>query len=221
MELYHIHVLGKHDNLFKNKEIIINKDTYNNELYERVYNSNYAVDTRKYPNTVEAINYYNSLSGFGSIGLYENISLILAGVINNGTPEEKLQALRDASEILHNAAFMKRELSMEAYRKENEPNKPSRLHSFYACDSVGISYWVNQIKGNKKVDVYVIESLEEPFKTNEQLMPLENTSYIESYYASKKYFNPKEKELIGKTNEYLIQGKVKILEKVYEIGNNK
>ena len=81
MELYHIHVLGKHDNLFKNKEIIINKDTYNNELYERVYNSNYAVDTRKYPNTVEAINYYNYLSGFGSIGLYENISLILAGVI--------------------------------------------------------------------------------------------------------------------------------------------
>ena len=221
MELYHIHVLGKHDNLFKNKEIIINKDTYNNELYERVYNSNYAVDTRKYPNTVEAINYFNCLSGFQNLGLNENISLIISGVINNGTLEEKLQALRDASEILHNAAMMKRELSMEEYRRDNEPNKPSRLHSFYACDSVGLSYWVDQLRGNKAADVYVIDSIDEPFKTNEQLMPLENTNFIESYYASKNYFNPKEKDLTGKTNEYLIQGKVKILEKVFEIGSNK
>ena len=221
MELYHIHVLGKHDNLFKNKEIIINKDTYNNEVYERVYNNSFKVDTRKYPNTVEAINYFNCLSGFQNLGLNENISLIISGVINNGTLEEKLQALRDASEILHNAAMMKRELSMEEYRRDNEPNKPSRLHSFYACDSVGLSYWVDQLRGNKAADVYVIDSIDEPFKTNEQLMPLENTNFIESYYASKNYFNPKEKDLTGKTNEYLIQGKVKILEKVFEIGSNK
>ena len=221
MELYHIHVLGKHDNLFKNKEIIINKDTYNNEVYERVYNNSFKVDTRKYPNTVEAINYFNCLSGFQNLGTTENISLIISGVINNGTLEEKLQALRDASEILHNAAMMKRELSMEEYRRDNEPNKPSRLHSFYACDSVGLSYWVDQLRGNKAADVYVIDSIEEPFKTNEQLMPLENTNFIESYYASKNYFNPKEKDLAGRTNEYLIQGKVKILEKVFEIGSNK
>ena len=221
MELYHIHVLGKHDNLFKNKEIIINKDTYNNEVYERVYNNSFAVDTRNYPNTVEAINYFNCLSGFQNLGLNENISLIISGVLNNGTLEEKLQALRDASEILHNAAMMKRELSMEEYRRDNEPNKPSRLHSFYACDSVGLSYWVDQLRGNKAADVYVIDSIDEPFKTNEQLMPLENTNFIESYYASKNYFNPKEKDLTGKTNEYLIQGKVKILEKVFEIGSNK
>ena len=221
MELYHIHVLGKHDNLFKNKEIIINKDTYNNEVYERVYNNSFKVDTRKYPNTVEAINYFNCLSGFQNLGLNENISLIISGVLNNGTLEEKLQALRDASEILHNAAMMKRELSMEEYRRDNEPNKPSRLHSFYACDSVGLSYWVEQLRGNKAADVYVIDSIDEPFKTNEQLMPLENTNFIESYYASKNYFNPKEKDLTGKTNEYLIQGKVKILEKVFEIGSNK
>lgn len=221
MELYHIHVLGKHDNLFKNKEIIINKDTYNNEVYERVYNNSFAVDTRNYPNTVEAINYFNCLSGFQNLGLNENISLIISGVLNNGTLEEKLQALRDASEILHNAAMMKRELSMEEYRRDNEPNKPSRLHSFYACDSVGLSYWVEQLRGNKAADVYVIDSIDEPFKTNEQLMPLENTNFIESYYASKNYFNPKEKDLTGKTNEYLIQGKVKILEKVFEIGSNK
>ncbi len=221
MELFHIHLLGKHDNIFKSNEIIIDKNTYNNELYKRVMNNSFAVETKNYKNTVKAINYFNNQSGYASLGAKENISLILSGVINNGTNEEIRKALLDAQKILHNAAYMKRELSMEAYRNDNEPNKPSRLHSLYACDSAGLNYWANGIIMNKEADIYAIECLDEPFKTNEQLLPPETSSYMESYYASKRYFNPKEKDLNGITNEYLVQGKVKLLSKVYEIRNNK
>ena len=220
MELYHIHVLGKHDELFKNKEIIIDNN-YNNELYERVMNSNYVVNTSDYPVAVNAINYYNKEQGFKELGEKDSLSLIISSIISNATSEEIKKALYDARELLHNASFMKRELSMEDYRRINEPKKPSRLHSFYACDDFSISYWADIIRNGKAADIYKIEPIDEPFKTNEQLMPLESASYIESYKEAKKYFNPTFENVTPKTNEYLIKGKVKILEKVFEMGNNK
>ena len=80
MELYHIHVLGKHDELFKNKEIIIDNN-YNNELYERVMNSNYVVNTADYPVAVNAINYYNKEQGFKELGEKDSLSLIISSII--------------------------------------------------------------------------------------------------------------------------------------------
>ena len=59
MELYHIHLLGNHDNLYKaNKEFNINKNSFNNRLYDRVMNHNFGVSSDKYPEAVEALNKY-------------------------------------------------------------------------------------------------------------------------------------------------------------------
>jgi hypothetical protein len=66
-------------------------------------------------------------------------------------------------------------------------------------------------------DIYRVEPINEPFWTNEQLLPLETSSYEESYNSSKRYFNPRKKDLGTVSDEYLIQGRVKILEKVDEI----
>ena len=46
-----------------------------------------------------------------------------------GNKEEIKNILKDLKEILFNASMSKRELSIEAYRKDHELDKPSRLHS--------------------------------------------------------------------------------------------
>ena len=53
-----------------------------------------------------------------------------------------------------------------------------------------------------------------PFISNEVLLPSEALSYGDKINASYKYFHPKEKDLNPLTNEYLVQGKVKVLERV-------
>ncbi|MBO5530134.1 MAG: DUF2441 domain-containing protein [Bacilli bacterium] len=112
--------------------------------------------------------------------------------------------------------IFKRKLSIEEYRKEFESNKPSRLHCLYACKEEGVNYWLD-ILNSKICDIYRIDTIDEPFRTNEQLLPEETSSFIESYNACKRYFNPRAKDFNGISDEYLVQGKVKLLEKVYEI----
>lgn len=70
------------------------------------------------------------------------------------------------------------------------------------------------IKQNKEAAIFKVLATGTIFKTNEQLLPSENSTYGESYNVSFKYWNPKFKNLSNYTNEYLVQGKVKILEKL-------
>ena len=111
-----------------------------------------------------------------------------------------------------------REMAMEEYRKENCINLPSRLHSLYACSEEGIDFWATQIRDND-VDIYRIDVFDEPFLSNEALLPAEELCYGDKVKASYKYFKPNKKDLNPITNEYLVQGKVKVLEKVKEIKN--
>lgn len=71
------------------------------------------------------------------------------------------------------------------------------------------------IDGN--LDIFRIEVLDKPFKTNEVFIPSESSSYEEMYNSSYRYWNPKFKNVPEECSEYLVQGRVKILEKVGEI----
>lgn len=217
MELYHIHILdNKTDKFYKaGNEIIINKNLFNNKLYDRVMNTRFVAEKKDYSNIFNYINATSDIYGTPSIGESANMADLFSVIMSIGTDEEKAKALKDIALFLRNYSYMKRELSIEEYRKEFESNKPSRLHCLYACNEEGVNYWLD-ILNSKICDIYRIDTIDEPFRTNEQLLPEETSSFIESYNACKRYFNPREKDFNGISDEYLVQGKVKLLEKVYE-----
>lgn len=217
MDLYHIHVLGTEDKLYKeDNEIVINDKVYKNRLYTRSKNTSFIVSEDRYPRLFRIVNEINKMVGFAPVGKYINIGDIMPFVLEYGSNEEIIKALEDSKRMLYEASFAKRELSVEEYRKDCESDKPSRMHSMFATTEDGVDYWKNNIVFSD-ADIYRVEPINEPFWTNEQLLPLETSSYEESYNSSKRYFNPRKKDLGTVSDEYLIQGRVKILEKVDEI----
>ena len=219
MDLYHLHLLGVKDRLYKpNSELIVDPKKFNNRLYDRIYNSSVCVSGDVYKLYIQEINEllhnksHMTLGDTVNLGEIINYLLYKRGFIK----DELIRILQDAQSMLLAAGTNYRELAMEEYRKENCPDKPSRLHSLYGCTEEGTYFWINNIFDGD-LDIYRIEPLEEPFVSNEALLPYEGLSFGDKVKASYKYFHPSKKDLDGFTDEYLIQGKVKILEKVGEV----
>ena len=218
MELYHLHLLGNYDRLYKpNAEFKIDKDKYNNRLYKRIYDLTATVDVNEYKRMVEVINRMCMLIGMQTIENRINISELVAmaktGDVNHN---ELTKLLSDVEKLTCSYAINIRELAMEEYRKNNCQELPSRLHSLYACSEEGVEFWKRKIIDGA-VDIYRIEAFDDVFVSNESLLPEESIPYGEKISASYKYFHPKKKDLDEVTNEYLVQGKIKILEKVDEV----
>ena len=220
MELYHLHLKGNHDRLYKEKsEFIIDKDKYNNRMYDRIYNMNATVDVARYKQMVDRFNYFLQQIGMPPFEKGINLGELIGFLSLQGASEEEfINILEDARKMITAEGINIREMAMEEYRRENCVNLPSRLHSLYACSEEGIDFWTTQIRDND-VDIYRIDVFDEPFLSNEALLPAEELCYGDKVKASYKYFKPKKKDLNPITNEYLVQGKVKVLEKVREIKN--
>ena len=220
MDLFHLHLKGNHDNLYKeNSEFLVNKDTFENRLYKRIYNMNPSVDKNKYSNITS---YYDNALRQGNFPILPNqmnlgeiIGLSLSRTSDINTLKKLLE---DAKKIIISEGINLREMAMEEYRIKNCSKIPSRLHSLFACSKDGVDFWASQITDNN-VEVFRIEVFDDPFLSNERLLPDEGLSYGDKVKESYRYFNPRPKDLNSLTNEYLVQGKVKILEKVYEIRN--
>ena len=218
MELYHLHLLGNHDNLYKpNKEFTIDPDKFNNRIYKRIYDMNSTVKSSDFKDIVDELNHLLSIYGMGGFGDRINPGEIIEYVLKRGCSQEELINLLKASkEIILSEGINLRETAMEEYRRINTPNIPSRLHSLFACSEEGINFWLSQIRDND-LDIYRLDVMEEPFVSNESLLPYEELSYGDKVKASYNYFHPKKKDLDDSTNEYLVQGKLRILEKVGEV----
>lgn len=218
MELYHLHLLGNYDRLYKpNSEFTIDKDKYNNRMYKRIYDMTTTIDINNYERMVNIINNLCAINGFQQFEKAINLGELLAMAKNGDANKEEISKLIvDAEKIINSYAINTREMAMEEYRKNNCNELPSRLHSLFACSKDGVEFWMPRII-SAPTDIYRIEVYDEPFVSNEYLLPHESLTYGEKIKASYKYFHPKEKDLNGVTDEYLVQGKVKILEKVAEV----
>ena len=218
MELYHLHLLGNHDYLYKpNKEFTIDPDKFNNRIYKRIYDMNSTVKSSDFKDIVDELNHLLYIYGMGGFGDRINPGEIIEYVLKRGCSQEELINLLKASkEIILSEGINLRETAMEEYRRINTPNIPSRLHSLFACSEEGINFWLSQIRDND-LDIYRLDVMEEPFVSNESLLPYEELSYGDKVKASYNYFHPKKKDLDDSTNEYLVQGKLRILEKVGEV----
>ena len=207
-ELFHIHkVTNKNDHWSNNKILNIN-DNYNSIMNQR------------HQNFSQLVNVFE-----GGSQEYINFSFILAdymrrinnlSVIKNDDIIELKRLLEIGYQMTYNADLFRREEALENYRKDNLSHLPSRLHSMFLCDNDGIEYWQDVISQNDKIETetYRVLASGDIFKTNEQLLPSEILTYQETYQQAFKYWNPKFKNLPNYTNEYLIRGKIKVLEKI-------
>ena len=220
MELYHLHLLGNHDRLYKeNKEFVVDPTKFNNRIYNRIYNATPNVDVYKYARMVKIINYYCAQAGYRQFDRNINVGELIEFIIKQGASEDELfSILNDAKEMLLAEGINSREMAMEEYRKENCPTRPSRMHSLFACTEEGIEFWRTQIMDND-VEIFRVDVMDEPFVSNSGLLPDETLPYGAKIQASYKYFNPSKKDLGDYADEYLVQGKVRVLKKVDEIRN--
>lgn len=218
MDLYHIHLINNHDNLYKENTVFTVNKNFNNRLYKRIYNTNSNVLVHDYLDMFPILEYLPLYTN-GKINTGEIVTLLLHEMsfwqdedwYKNSRKIEKI--LKDIKPILLNQRINLREMALEEYRRANCNDKPSRLHSLFACSKEGIDYWIDRINDDV-TQIFRIETYDEPFLSNENLLPLDSLSYEEQVKEASKYFNPKKRDLKSKSNEYLVQGKVKILERI-------
>lgn len=217
-ELYHLHLKGNQDEKWKEKKELNITPDFTNRLGKKVKNFN---DCTTRPELNYISNYLNIIFGqngyqtFSRMPLYLIIDTIL-DPNNKIDPKTQRVILEEARRIAFTASILKREAAMEEYRQLHKAELPSRMHCVYATTENGIEYWSNLITDND-VDILRIETLEEPFKTSELFIPTEDSTYEEMFSNSFRYWNPKFKNIPEETSEYLIKGKIKVLEKVGEI----
>ena len=217
MELYHLHLKGINDHFWKPRKEIVVTDKFNNRLAKKINNFSTATDETRIEELYNIHNLVLNANGyycFDKTNLDDLIDCYLH--MKDFNPELNkyvLELLRKSREIISNASMFKREMAMEEYRKDHNPSLPSRMHCIYALEEKDIPIWSQKLVDGD-LEVFRIETLEEPFKTSEQLIPVEHLSYKDYYDASYNYWNPHKADI---NCEYLVKGKVKVKEKVDEI----
>lgn len=194
LELYHLHKLGSHDKKWHENAIITVNDNFKNTMYERYKNFNTSIP----------------IEDGGRINLHDLIIFLKQNQIAD-------ELIRDLIEYSYNISFyasmFKRETALENYRICKHNNLPSRLHSIYLTDELGIDSWIQKL-GRDNLELYRVEAEGNIFKTSEFFIPNETLSYEDTYNQSFYYWNPNFKKAPIDSNEYLIQGNIKVLEKI-------
>ena len=221
MEFYHIHTLGTCDNSWKVNKVFVIDDKFNNRLYSRLANFKTTVSAKDYPQEVNLINRYYSKRGYSPIKDSISVDDLLSICLQVGVNTENFEKIiKEAKRIIYYARFNNREQALENYRKKYYPQLPSRLHSLFVADDMGLPYWQNALAG-EDFEIFRVDVEEEPFVSNEQLFPEEGLTYKETYKAAERYWNAKIKRGMEQSNEYLVRGRVRVLEKVGERRNIK
>ncbi len=131
------------------------------------------------------------------------------------TPEERQSNFRIIQDQINYYERIVRELALEDARLKYAPFKPSRFTSIWLTKEKAIPFWEQTIKNSELFEVSVTGKL---FRTNSSLLP--NISNQRSYYelvrGCKNYWHPVVDLITSDStkDEYLFQGKVKVLKKV-------
>lgn len=196
--MYHYHKLGIYDDKWQvGNEFVVN-DSFNSFCGSIVDKFS------------TAIKYKNSL-----VPLEKIIDKYLDDIgIENVDLKTITNLLKDSRAIITNANIYNRELMLENYRKENNPNLPSRLHSIWLADKESLNFWKEQLEKRKKLVLYRVSVTGNLFKSSDSFIPDDELTAREMYEESSKYWNPVFSEEDLCKAEYLFQGKVKVLEKI-------
>lgn len=210
MELYHIHKSNYHDKKWEVGNSLNVSEYFTNSIGNRQDSFSTSVD----------ISFDNELT---TINCHHAINMLLSDILNSDTiSKEQLQKIKNtlnaSLDVLHSASMFKIESALENYRIKYYSNLPSRLHCVYLTDRDGLKYFEETIGNSvlnkdKSYFIYRVLATGNIFKTNPDLLPREDTSYISAFNKSELYWNPIFKNVDNSHNEYLVQGTVKVLEK--------
>lgn len=208
MELYHVHSKTIYDSKYTINNIMNIDNNYNSIMNKRHNSFNQLIKVQD-TNDLKTINFFEFIASF--LDETNNMTSL--------TPydlEMIKNIILNSYHQTFNAYFFLREEALENYRKDYYNNLPSRLHSMYLCDQNSLEYWLNILSENGKneVEVYKVLASGNIFKTNEQLLPDPKSNFQETYNLASNYWNPDFTKVPDFTNEYLVQGQVKILEKI-------
>lgn len=192
-ELYHLHKINTTSKIWHEHAVITIRENFKNPIFNRCQRFTTAVDT-----------------GEDVKNLYD---LLMQTSPNNLTAEKLRFLLAECYRVSFNANEFKREQALETFRILNASTKPSRLHSIYLTDEKGIEFWMKSL-GTKDLELYRVEAEGSIFKTSDHLIPDERFSYEKVISEAYKYWNPNFSKIEEDANEYLVQGKVKVLEKI-------
>lgn len=197
MDLYHIHKNGIHDNLWRTGNVINVTSNFESAMYKRY--ANFSVTNNK---ELIYMKFVKTLKKISTTSLNDKELLRLFK-----------EVLPMGFDVAYYSNLFKRETALENYRLDHYSKLPSRLHSIFLTDEASLNYWIKTL-GDEKASIYRIDLANDPFKTNEDFIPNELLNYEDTYNSASKYWNPKAKNMSENHNEYLYQGKVKILEKI-------
>ena len=194
-ELYHFHKAGCYDHFWRVGNTINVSIDFKSSTYKRFcdFTTASSTFTKDKANLQDVINYY-----------FES------GEING---KIAMKIIEEAYRVSFRANEFKRESALENFRVNNNYMYPSRLHSMYLTDEKGILEWSKKF-GRSNLELYRVEIEGNIFKTSEFFIPDETLPYDKFYEKSYYYWNPNFKKAPEDSNEYLVQGKVLIKEKI-------
>ena len=196
--MYHYHKLGIYDDIWQVGNELIVDDNFNSCYGNIISNFNTTI---------------NLLPENKQISLDKIIEAYLENKEFTNLDEIK-NLLQFSKNIIHNANIYNGELMLEKYRKDNNPNLPSRLHSIFLTDEKSLAFWKKQLREYRKIVLYRVSLTGNLFKSSDSFIPDDELTTKEMYEASSKYWNPEFKEEDLCKAEYLFQGKIKVLDKI-------
>ena len=195
--MYHYHRLGIYDDIWQVGNEITVDDNFNSYCGSIV---------DKFSTGVKCVNGIFSLDRV----IDEYIDDIGLGNVDLNTIEDLLKC---SSLIIKNINIYNRELMLEKYRKENNPNLPSRLNSIWLADKESLYFWKEQVREYRKIVLFRVSITGNLFKSSDSFIPNDELTTKEMYEASSAYWNPIFSEEDLCKAEYLFQGRVKVLKK--------
>ena len=194
-EMFHFHKIGIYDY----------KWSIGSSLYiDNNFESHYSNIMRNFNTNVKTNDGYKSIDRI--IDYY---------LKNNSDSEELIKLLKDARDRIYLANIFKREIALEYIRKTKYKNLPSRKKSIWITDEEGIEFWKDSLSktgDGKDLLLYKVALTGILFMTSEYFIPDDNYLFEHTLRSSENYWNPDFSKIKKDRNEYLFQGKVKVLE---------
>lgn len=193
--MYHFHRVGVYDSIWQ---------TGNEFVADCDFESCYSFKLNSF-NTNVAVNDNNVVS-------FDY--LMNEDLIDSLNHEELVSMIKIARNIIYETSIFKRELALEIARTLNYSNLPSRMHSIWVTDENGINYWLDVFRILREIKLYKVSLTGALFMSSDYLIPGDSLTFGESLKKSLEYWHPDFENIKDDRNEYLFQGKVKIMENI-------
>ena len=149
---------------------------------------------------------------------YETIDRIIDYYIKKDLDSEQLiKLLKDARDIIYLTNIFKREIALEIVRQTKYKNLPSRRKSIWVTDREGIDFWRQSLSkrgDGSDLKLYKLSLTGSIFMTSDYYIPNDDYLFEQCLRTAENYWNPDFNRIKNDRNEYLFQGKAKILEKI-------